>query len=241
MELFLDVLSLILAGFGSLEDAGTDSTALRAMIRAHDGSHQVTTECRTGPCNVAGLFVDIQACAVSGQAGLQTCGKARAKVTAVVGRTDHNGRRSILGDQVIQSLYIGICCVVLVLSSLNTDDCVSAIDAGLLCSICNVVADHDTNKLAALLVSHHAAGIQKLKAYPLGAAVFICFNKYPQIFCLSFHYSIPSYPQTIFLSTRIPASFLADSSPVSSLIFMPPSFTGGVKDFLTWVGEPFRP
>ena len=36
-------------------------------------------------------------------------------------------------------------------------------------------------------------------------------------------------------------SFFADSSAVSSLIFMPPVFFWGTKVFFTWVGEPFRP
>ena len=91
----------------------------------------------------------------------------------------------------------------------------------------------------ALLVSKHTAGIQELQTDFLRGTILVSFNKYPKVFCLSFH----CYPscQIIPLSVRILASLAADSAPVSSLILIPPCFTGGVKDFLTCVGDPARP
>ena len=131
--------------------AGTNSTALRAVVRAHDGSHQVAAECRTCPCNVASLFVDVKARAVCCKTGSESGGEAGAKVTAVRCSTDHDCGGAILLDDICKSVYICIGRELLVLRSLDYDNLIGAVNAGLLDSFCNVVTDNNAYQLSALL------------------------------------------------------------------------------------------
>ena len=157
------------------------------MVRAHDGSHQVAAECRTSPCNVAGLFINVKACAVSRKTGSESGGEAGAKVTAVRCSADHDCGGGILLNYICKCVYICVSCELLILRSFDHDDLICAVDAGLLNSLSNVVADDYADQFATLLCRKGTAGIQELQTDFLRGTVFVSFNKYPKVFCLCFH------------------------------------------------------
>ena len=149
------------------------------FVRAHDRGHQVAAECRTCPGNVACLFVDIQACAVCCQTGGKAAGYARAEVTAVVGSADQHAGRAVFLNECDKSLGIGVCGILFIFRTINDDDLIGTMCVGSFDRSVRAGTDDDSDQLAALFLSQHAARGQKFDTDILRGAVFVCFNKYP--------------------------------------------------------------
>ena len=179
----LDLTGTVMVGLELLVHAGTAGAQLGEGEGAQNGGHQVAAEGGTGPGDTAGLLVDVQGGAVSGQTGLQTAGDTGAKVTAK-GRSAHqHGIGAVLLDGVHDSSGVSVGAVVIIDLVIHDDDLVSAIGESVLNGLVALVADDQTDGLAALDGSQTAAGVQQLQADVSGLAV-LGFNKDPQVLAL---------------------------------------------------------
>ena len=159
VEIFFDDLCFFSCLFRLFKYARTNSTTLRTSIRAHDLCHQVSAECRTGPLNVSGLFINGKTCAVCCKTCTKSCCNTRAKVTANICSTDQDCCRAIFFNQVNQCLFVCICCVIFIFVSFNADygictkvTCCFRCDLG-------INTDYNTNKLSSLRSCKLTAGI----------------------------------------------------------------------------------
>ena len=160
MDILADDLSLCLGLLALLEDARAHCADLRTVVGAEDGRHQIAAEGRTGPGDIAALLINIQRGAVRGQAGLEAAGYARAKVAAVIGRADQHACRAVFLHERAQRDSISVRAVMSVFRTFDDNDPIRAMRGRRLDRGRYMIADHDGDQCAALLIRHHAAGGQ---------------------------------------------------------------------------------
>ena len=184
----INLLHLSGAGVISLQlliHARTAGADLGESEGAQNGGHQVAAERGTGPSNLAGGLVDVQRSTVSGQTGLQTTSHTGAQVTAQGGCTHQNGGGAVRLNAVYDSGGVSVGAVVAIHLVVYQKNLVSTVCNGFLHSVLAVVADDQSNRLAALDASQATAGIQQLQA-DISCLTIFGFNKDPYILGLCF-------------------------------------------------------
>ena len=160
--------------FHGLEGLGTDSTHLRTMFFAQDGSHDVTAGSRTGPFDQT-VFFCIQDSAVCAQTGVHPGSDTGPQVTAVVGSADEYGRRLIFSDHFAESVGVFIRGIIFESRILADIDQIGAPSDQLGRNVFGIVGDQDSGQFLVAFVSQFPAFTQQF-IYYMDRFAFVMFN-----------------------------------------------------------------